>query len=62
MRSPNPFRETHEAKPLGESHSSAQISGRWGETDKEKGPVDLFPVEPTDEASYAEEKATCAAL
>ena len=25
-------------------------SGRWGETDYEKGPVDLFPVEPTDEA------------
>jgi len=27
-----------------------QKSGRWGETDFEKGPVDLFPVEPTDEA------------
>ena len=23
--------------------------GRWGKTDLEKGPVDLFPVEPTDE-------------
>ena len=26
--------------------------GRWGETETEKGPVDLFPVEPTDEATY----------
>lgn len=24
--------------------------GRWGEVDKEKGPGDLFPTEPTDEA------------
>ncbi len=24
--------------------------GRWGETDSEKDPVDLFPVKPTDEA------------
>ena len=24
--------------------------GRWGETEIEKDPVDLFPVEPTDEA------------
>ena len=23
--------------------------GRWGETGQEKGPGDLFPVEPTDE-------------
>ena len=29
--------------------------GRWGEADKEKGPVDLFPAEPTDEAFQAEE-------
>ena len=24
---------------------------RWGETETEKGPVDLFPVEPTDDAA-----------
>ena len=24
-------------------------SGRWGEVEIEKGPVDLFPTEPTDE-------------
>lgn len=30
-------------------------SGRWGETDPEKGPGDLFPGEPTDEGIYAEE-------
>jgi len=29
--------------------------GRWGEADTEKGPVDLFPAEPTDEAFQAEE-------
>ena len=28
---------------------------RWGEAEKEKGPVDLFPAEPTDEALCAEE-------
>ena len=26
-------------------------SGRWGEVEIEKGPVDLFPTEPTDEAT-----------
>lgn len=25
--------------------------GRWGEVEIEKGPVDLFPTEPTDEAT-----------
>ena len=28
----------------------SKVCGRWGETDQEKGLVDLFPVEPTDEA------------
>ena len=27
------------------------VSGRWGEVEIEKGPVDLFPTEPTDEAT-----------
>ena len=27
------------------------FSGRWGEVEIEKGPVDLFPTEPTDEAT-----------
>ena len=26
--------------------------GRWGEVESEKGPVDLFPTEPTDEAFW----------
>ena len=30
-------------------------AGRWGEAEKEKGPVDLFPVEPTDEVRKDEE-------
>ena len=30
--------------------------GRWGEAETEKGPVDLFPAEPTDEARNGEEK------
>ena len=30
-------------------------AGRWGEVEKEKGPVDLFPTEPTDEARKGEE-------
>ena len=29
--------------------------GRWGEVEKEKGPVDLFPVEPTIEPHQGEE-------
>ena len=32
-------------------HSSSFTSGRWGEVEIEKGPVDLFPTEPTDEAT-----------
>ena len=31
----------------------ARESGRWGEAEKEKGPVDLFPAEPTDEPFMA---------
>ena len=30
-------------------------SGRWGEVEIEKGPVDLFPTEPTDEDRQVEE-------
>ena len=29
--------------------------GRWGEAEKEKCPVNIFPAEPTDEAIYGEE-------
>ena len=29
--------------------------GRWGEVEIEKGPVDLFPTEPTDEDRQVEE-------
>lgn len=29
--------------------------GRWGESEIEKGPVNLFPAEPTDEARKGEE-------
>ena len=32
-----------------------ELSGRWGEVEIEKGPVELFPTEPTDEAIYGEE-------
>ena len=32
-----------------------EICGRRGEEDKEKGPGDLFPSEPTDEGTCAEE-------
>ena len=31
------------------------LRGRWGEVEKEKGPGDLFPTEPTDEARQGEE-------
>jgi len=30
--------------------SKKNSNGRWGETEREKGSVNLFPVEPTDEA------------
>ena len=33
-----------------EPTDEAYTCGRWGEGEKEKGPVDLFPTEPTDEA------------
>jgi len=36
-------------------HSSSADRGRWGEVEKEKGPVDLFPTEPTDEDRQVEE-------
>ena len=29
--------------------------GRWGEAEKEKGPADLFPTEPTIESRQGEE-------
>ena len=35
--------------------SSLIKCGRWGETETGKGPVDLFPVEPTDEDRQGEE-------
>lgn len=35
-------------RKTGEAES--EKGGRWGEVEKEKGPVDLFPTEPTDEA------------
>ena len=31
------------------------VCGRWGEADKEKGPADLFPTEPTIEPRQGEE-------
>ncbi len=31
--------------------SGAISRGRWGEPEREKGPVDLFPGEPTDEGA-----------
>ena len=53
-----------EIEPLGSWHASAchkektdayasafsfKVCGKWGEAEYEKGPVDLFPAEPTDE-------------
>ena len=37
------------------NHEPEYSCGRWGEVEIEKGPVDLFPTEPTDEAIYGEE-------
>ena len=34
---------------------SISCSRRWGEPEKEKCPVNIFPGEPTDEGIYAEE-------
>ncbi len=36
--------------PPGLRTAQDEECGRWGEVDKEKGPVDLFPTEPTDVA------------
>ena len=48
------------ALPLKKRMTQAQllsflIRGRWGEVETEKGPVDLFPTEPTDEDRQVEE-------
>ena len=48
-------RKGEETMDPGFRELSCPSCGRWGEVEKEKGPVDLFPTEPTDEARKGEE-------